>query len=80
MGGGHGYLISQILNRYPQLRGGSIDLPSVVPGASSALEKAGLLDRCEVVGGSFFDAVPSANVYIAKNIIHDWDDEPPRPS
>lgn len=75
VGGGHGYLISQILNRYPQLRGGLIDLPSVVPGASSALEKAGLLDRCEVVGGSFFDAVPSADAYIAKNIIHDWDDE-----
>ena len=33
------------------------------------------MDRCEVVGGSFFDAVPSADAYIAKNIIHDWDDE-----
>jgi hypothetical protein len=75
VGGGHGYLISQILNRYPQLRGGLIDLPSVVPGARSALEQAGLLNRCEVVGGSFFDGVPRADAYIAKNIIHDWDDE-----
>jgi hypothetical protein len=75
VGGGHGYLISRILKRYPHLRGGLIDLPSVVPGARSALEEAGLLDRCEVVGGSFFDSVPSADAYIAKNIIHDWDDE-----
>jgi len=75
VGGGHGYLISQILKRYPQLQCGLIDLPSVVPGAMSALEKAGLSDRCEVVGGSFFDAVPRADAYIAKNIIHDWDDE-----
>ncbi len=75
VGGGHAYLISQILRRYPKLRGGVIDLPSVVPGAQAALKSAGLSSRCEVVGGSFFDAVPQADAYIAKNIIHDWDDE-----
>jgi hypothetical protein len=32
-------------------------------------------DRCEVVGGSFFDAVPpGGDVYLLKHIIHDWDD------
>jgi hypothetical protein len=75
VGGGHGYLIAQILKRYRQLRGGLIDLPSVVPGATSALQEAGVLNRCEVIGGSFFDQVPPADAYISKSIIHDWDDE-----
>jgi hypothetical protein len=33
-------------------------------------------DRCEVVGGSFFEAVPAgADAYLLKSIIHDWDDD-----
>jgi hypothetical protein len=34
-------------------------------------------DRCEVAAGSFFDAgavPPGADVYVLKNILHDWDD------
>ena len=31
--------------------------------------------RCEVVGGSFFEAVPAGgDVYLLKFIVHDWDD------
>lgn len=75
VGGGHGYLISRILKRYPRLTGGLIDLPHVVEGARSSFATAALLDRCEVVGGSFFDSVPPGDAYIAKHIIHDWDDE-----
>ena len=35
-----------------------------------------MADRCEVVGGSFFDEVPSGGeAYILQAVIHDWDDE-----
>jgi hypothetical protein len=31
-------------------------------------------DRVEVVGGSFFEEVPKADLYLIKMILHDWDD------
>ena len=35
-----------------------------------------MADRCEVVGGSFFEAVPAgADAYLLKSVIHDWDAE-----
>jgi O-methyltransferase len=38
-----------------------------------------VLDRCTVVGGSFFEAVPSGgDLYILKAVLHDWDDEAAR--
>jgi hypothetical protein len=34
-----------------------------------------LLDRCELVGGSFLeDFPPGASVYLMKSIIHDWEE------
>ena len=39
------------------------------------LQVAGVLDRCDVVGGDFFSAVPAgADLYLLKRILHDWDD------
>ena len=33
-------------------------------------------ERCEVVGGSFFDAVPEgADAYLLKAVLHDWEDD-----
>jgi hypothetical protein len=57
------------------LRGGLIDLPEVAEGAAETFATLGMSDRCEVVPGSFFEFVPPADAYIAKNIIHDWNDE-----
>jgi hypothetical protein len=32
-------------------------------------------DRCKVVGGSFFESMPTGgDAYVLKNVIHDWDD------
>jgi hypothetical protein len=40
------------------------------------VDEAGVADRCEVVGGSFFDSVPAGgDAYILKYVIHDWDEE-----
>jgi hypothetical protein len=36
----------------------------------------GLADRCEFLSGDFFESVPAgADVYLLKNVIHDWNDE-----
>jgi hypothetical protein len=74
--GGVGGLLAAILGAASRLRGTLFDQPSVIEQA----KKDGLLtpfgDRCELVGGSFFEAVPAgADAYIMKHIIHDWDDE-----
>jgi hypothetical protein len=74
VGGGHGHLIHH-LQKYRNCKGGLVDLPDVAEGAKKTFADLGLADRCEVYGGSFFDSLPPADAYIAKNIIHDWDDE-----
>jgi O-methyltransferase domain/Dimerisation domain len=75
VGGGHGALVAALLGAHPQMRGVVFDQPHVVAGAPAALEAAGVADRCEVVAGSFFDAVPAGgDAYILKAILHDWDD------
>jgi hypothetical protein len=40
------------------------------------LAAAGVADRCTIIGGDFFDAVPEGgDLYVLKSVIHDWDDE-----
>jgi len=76
IGGGHGLLIATILNAVADMKGILFDLPEVVAHAPNILENQGVANRCEVVGGSFFDSVPaSGDIYILSAIIHDWDDE-----
>jgi O-methyltransferase domain/Dimerisation domain len=76
VGGGHGALLAAILGANPATRGVLFDQPSVVAGAGPLLEAAGVADRCETVGGSFFDSVPEGgDAYALKWILHDWDDE-----
>jgi hypothetical protein len=76
VGGNRGTLLAALLTRYPALRGVLFDLPHVVAGASDLLERAGVADRCRVVGGSFFAGVPTGgDAYLLKAIVHDWDDE-----
>jgi SAM-dependent methyltransferase len=75
VGGGQGRLIAAILRAYPGLRGTLLDLPSVVEGAPALLAEAGVADRCEVVGGDMFEAVPGAgDLYVLSRVVHDWED------
>jgi ubiquinone/menaquinone biosynthesis C-methylase UbiE len=75
LGGGNGSQIINLLKRYPNLKGILFDLPHVIERAKKQIESAGLADRCELVGGDFFDAVPNgADAYMMRHIIHDWDD------
>jgi hypothetical protein len=76
VGGGHGYLLGSILRKYPSLRGLLFDLPPVVDGARALLDRMDVAERCEVVAGDFFTAVPpGGDAYILKNIVHDFDDQ-----
>jgi hypothetical protein len=60
----------------PRLRGILFDRPHVVEGARQILNAAGVVDRCELVGGSFFDAVPAGgDAYLLRHIIHNWEDD-----
>ncbi len=70
VGGGHGLLLKTILERYPQARCILFDLPFVVADADLVMHA----DRCEIVGGSFFESVPRAELLILKSILHDWND------
>jgi hypothetical protein len=48
----------------------------VIEGARQILDAAGVADRCELVGGSFFDALPAgAHAYILRGIIPAWEDD-----
>ena len=75
VGGGNGTLLAGILKATPELRGVLFDLPHVAARARDRLAEHGLLDRCSVVGGDFFEEVPrGADAYLLKHVIHDWDD------
>ena len=76
VGGGHGTLLAAILDAYPGLNGILFDLPEVVAGAEEPLRLAGVLSRCRMVGGDFFQSVPDdADLYLLSWIVHDWPDE-----
>ncbi len=75
VGGGSGALLAAVLAANPRARGVLYDLPHVIERAGAPLEEAGVRDRCELVGGDFFDSVPPGDAYLLSNVIHDWDDE-----
>jgi hypothetical protein len=75
VGGGQGGFLAEALKTDLSLRGILFDLPEVVE-KPCALHDAGLLDRCELAGGNFFESLPSGgDVYAFKRVLHDWDDE-----
>lgn len=75
IGGGHGLLLSIVLEANPHLKGYLFDQPHVVEGARHP-EALGVADRTEIVAGSFFEDIPvDADLYMMKHIIHDWNDE-----
>lgn len=75
IGGGQGGFLVEVLNTDPSLRGVLFDLAEVVD-TPRELSDAGLLDRCSLVAGNFFEALPSdGDFYVFKRVIHDWDDD-----
>ncbi|MBI1983390.1 MAG: methyltransferase [Acidobacteria bacterium] len=75
VGGGSGALLAAILGAHPALRGVVFDSPEAIEIARERLAVAGLADHAEAVAGDFFESVPGGgDLYILRQIIHDWDD------
>jgi hypothetical protein len=76
VGGGQGSLLRAILRATTNLRGVLFDRREVVDGAHAALASDDLTERCVLIGGDFFQAVPpGGDGYLLKVVLHDWDDE-----
>ena len=74
VGGGNGTNLSEILRACPNVSGTLFDLESSIQMARDGA--GGPLPRCELVVGDFFDeVVEGGDLYILKNILHDWYDE-----
>lgn len=69
IGGGRGHLLEAVVHATPHARGILFDLPDVIEMV--ALES----DRVAKAAGDFFyDALPTADLYVLMEIIHDWPD------
>jgi hypothetical protein len=76
IGGGHGVLLDSILRSNPSIKGILFDSVKVLEGATLHAANKGVGDRRQSIGGDFFDSVPEgADVYILKNVLHDWSDD-----
>jgi hypothetical protein len=76
VGGGDGTLLAGLLTGNLDASGVLFDLPHVVAAAPTVLNDAHVRERCTIVGGNFFNRVPSGgDAYVLKLILHDWDDE-----
>ncbi|MBN6041298.1 methyltransferase [Amycolatopsis sp. 195334CR] len=76
VGGGIGALLTEVLRQHPHLDGAVLDLPPVEPEAKQALADAGLAERAEFIGGSFFDPLPGGfDVLMVSRVLTDWGDD-----
>jgi hypothetical protein len=74
--GGAGVLLGEILKARPGLRGVLVESPLVLAEAVRYFASIGLTDRVALVEGDLFGRIESsADVYLLKWILHDWDNE-----
>ena len=75
VGGSQGTMLAAALNAAPAAHGVLFDRPDVIEAGRTTVASYGLDDRLASVGGDFFHNVPaSAELYLLKSIVHDWDD------
>src|SRR5215510_5012964 len=75
VGGGTGAMLAEILRTRPWVRGTLVDLPGTVARAAATFAAAGVADRVDAVGQSFFDPLPAgADVYLLRKVLNDWPD------
>lgn len=76
IGGGIGFLLSKILEKYPALQGRLFELPENEMKAAEFIEACGLGGRMSFIPGSFLEPFSlEADTYLMKNVLHNWDDE-----
>lgn len=73
IGGGEGLLLAGILFKMKNLHGILFDVPDGLRKSPEILQKYGVNERVQTIPGSFFDeGLPPADLYILKNILHNW--------
>lgn len=75
LGGAEGAFVCELVEHNPGLAGLVLELPHSVPVAQAEVARRGLGERVTVEAGDFFAAVPPADCYLLKFVLHDWDDE-----
>ena len=75
VGAGAGALLASIVAENPGVRGILFDRPDVLPDADHLLTGRGVRERCELVGGTFFEPMHvKGDVWILSQVLHDWPD------
>lgn len=75
VGGGVGSMLATILAKQPSMRGVLFEQPFVLPDAERVLSERGLRERCQLIGGSFFEPIPATgDVWTMCQVLHDWAD------
>jgi hypothetical protein len=76
VGGGHGIVLANILEKYGDIKGILFDQQHVIDPARKMAGASILKERFRIVGGNFFNDIPSgADAYFMKNILHAFGDE-----
>lgn len=76
VGGRDGTLLTSVLAREPTLVGTVFDRPEMTTIAQAKIRERGLEGRCTVVGGDFFESIPTGGErYILSSVLHDWERE-----
>jgi hypothetical protein len=74
IGGGTGIYSIALLQRFPQLRATVFDRAEVLKVAGELAAAYGVADRLTFRSGDMFrDPLPTADVALLSNILHDWD-------
>jgi len=73
VGGGRGRLLAAVLDAAPGTRGTLVEQPD--EHAGEALADAIAAGRASVHAGSFFDPLPSGDLYLLAQVLHDWPDD-----
>ena len=75
IGGGSGAYDIELCKQYGTLRATVFDLSHVTAIAAGKIAEAGLTDRIETAGGSFFEQLPEDHdIHLLSMILHDWDE------
>lgn len=71
VGGGHGHMLSHLLDAHPHLEGTVLDLPNAVEQQEHHwAPRLGVDDRCTYEAGDMLEGVPPADAYFLQGILN----------
>jgi len=75
VGGGKGDLIIKLLNKNEHLKGTIFDRIYLESQAKELILEQKVENRCQWIGGDFFQEIPSGDALILSEILHGWNDD-----